>query len=1197
MYSLALFSLFPFSFAVSNNLFTKTTITDLGTSCSDGSPAIFYTQSMSSDPTAPWLLWLDGPFNPLYSQMTAGVVYNTSSWPDSIPFTYGPFSYATSSEFATYSKSVLIYCSNDFYLGNGKSREIANGWTIMQSWLAMLKPQMSSASRIVAGGSTIGALGVVANFNLIQSAVPNVDISLLLDSPFFTPAIRATVNVNAIAAVSPAPSCKLNSTNLVYSSTPYVSYPCCLDLACSSGLLPTSTRIMILQSTAYYSSVNEALFYSSERTASYSDSQVYNLSLTAMKDGALVVSALRQAANDRPDATSYIAFSCVDGPILSPFGNMRCPQSGYLSTIPVNYLTPNNVRIQGSFECASDVQEFQNTMGDYGSAWKNFPSKWNVMRVWNSRLTPSTNPTISELITQWMSGSDYRVEEDCQGMNCNPTCDGTEIFLQVYPYNHIGFLTGLYMAIILGLAGIGLWIVYGNPSPKIEDVGENTGEPGYTVVDGTSGAGGGGVGVRSTSVLPDSSYFSQTTAAQRSIELKNVTYWNASVAGGSSWISTYAPPALKAVSLSIPQGSLVAIIGGSGAGKSTLLELMSGRRNTGSWTGEISVSGKPVTTEWLARNTGIVRQSLSPLVDELTLLQNLEFAAMLRVRGSREFILHRIDFVLNRLELADFKNSVTKTLSGGQRKRAEVALELLTQPDVLFLDEPTSALDSRTALNFMDWVAKVSKTTGSSIILSIHQPREEIWSLFTHVIILEQGFLVYYGPPFAVDAGSASTDVNPADLAVELAGNQRECMQMECKVWCKNIVTGRVSGAVSESVDESDGDQKKVRFYDKWFSKNKAETPTTVSTLTKSGSKRDGKLAAVSKNGTDQTSSSMPSALCQIRSFMLRAFAVNPPLKITTLRSVVGLSILGSLVALLLGAIFWSLDSESVRTKALAFLVLVPAFLSNSFVVSFVCDDMNIFFIERSNYYVTPLCFFTHHILHLVIYVVLPFTWFPFIQFFMLWGRVLDSYSFSMFLQMVGFSQICFVAFLSLFVFSCFFLKGKSSNAMIMNSSLESLFALFSGFLAPLPSLTLAPIRWLTYMSPAMWGYVGVTYALANVTFPGDCGSTSSSEVTCSLNQSGNALIYSLGFDALNPITGFVILVVWSVVFFLASWLVLARPWDKGATRLVVAGEYGEKGLEALGRIALVEQAKFAKSLDNFCKEKNSTTPLTEDNE
>jgi len=227
----------------------------------------------------------------------------------------------------------------------------------------------------------------------------------------------------------------------------------------------------------------------------------------------------------------------------------------------------------------------------------------------------------------------------------------------------------------------------------------------------------------------------------------------------------------------------------------------------------------------------------------------------------------------------------------------------------------------------------------------------------------------------------------------------------------------------------------------------------------------------------------------------------------------------------------------------------------------------------------------------------MPFTVFPFIQYFLLWGRVLDEYKFSMFLQMVGFSQICFIAFLSLFVFSCFFLKGKSSNAMIMNSSLESLFALFSGFLAPLPSLTLAPIRWLTYMSPAMWGYVGVSYSLANIQFPGDCGATSGQEVTCSLNQSGNALIYSLGFNEVNPITGFLFLTIWAVVFFFLSWLVLARPWDKGAMKLVVNGKRGQDGLDALARIAIGEQAKFQKSLDNHSKEKIADTPITEDNE
>jgi hypothetical protein len=116
-----------------------------------------------------------------------------------------------------------------------------------------------------------------------------------------------------------------------------------------------------------------------------------------------------------------------------------------------------------------------------------------------------------------------------------------------------------------------------------------------------------------------------------------------------------------------------------------------------------------------------------------------------------------------------------------------------------------------------------------------------------------------------------------------------------------------------------------------------------------------------------------------------------------------------------------------------------------------------------------------------------------------------------------------------------------------------------------------------------MWGYVGVTYSIAGVQFPGDCGpATSATETTCFLSQSGNELIYSLGFNDLNPITAFVVLIGFSIVFFFLSWLVLARPWDKGPIRLVVAAGSGEEGLEALESIAEIEQVQFKSAVANF---------------
>ena len=1124
--------------------FTKKTLTGAVAVCVDGSPAVYYSSVNSGDPSAPWLLWLDGPSNPIYSSDVQ--MMDTASWPNTAVFTYGPF-YDTTGDFAEFSMAVLMYCSNDYFLGNSAPHF---GSQILESFLRELQPVLSGASKIIVGGATAGALGAVSNMNIFDSVLGASAVSsMLLDSPFFTPTITPTIGLTNITDSSPSPACQLNGTHVVYSSTSNDMIPCCLDYLCASALLPTTLPVLLLQSLSYATGVNDALLVSTQRTGEYSQSQVYNLSLASTWDGALVSTALRQAGNDRAK-TSYIAYSCIAAPLLSPFGNALCLSNNYRDT-EEKYIAVSDLEITADLGCTEAEQQIGLSMGDYRSDWTNLPELWSVMSVSFFATAPHGRPierSIKQLVSQWMNGIMVRAEETCQGMNCNPSCSATTIYLGVTPYKHISSLSALFLlcTAILAIAGFAIAYVRSGPPKVYQEASPRT-----------------------LAVRVNSSALSQAMATSRTMEAKGLTYWNA---------GANLTPSLKHVSFSIPQGSLVGIIGGSGCGKSTLLELLAGRRDSGAWCGEITVCGKSINSVWLAKNTGIVRQNLSPLVDQLTLSQNLEYAAMLRVRGSREFIRERISFVLERLELAEFKNSVTSTLSGGQRKRAEVALELLTQPDILFLDEPTSALDARTALNFMDWIAKVAKSTGSSIILSIHQPREEIWSLFSQVILLEKGFLVYSGAPFELQ-GDAASMVNPADLAVELAGNRRSEMIAASESWCESTL----------ELDEEHLVDDLPGMARCWFNRKfKDNSNSTKHKLTVKEKKKAKKTKMVEEDsgsrfealGADTT----PSLMCQIRSFLLRLMAVHPPFKFTTLRSVVGLSLLSVVVALLLAMVFWSMASDSMRTKALAFLVLVPAFLSNSFVVSYVCEDIPIYFIERSNYYVTPIGFFLHHILHLIIYIVWPFTVFPLVQYFLLWGRVLDEFSYRMIVQMVGFSQICFVAFLSLFVFSCFFLKGQSSNAMIMNSSLESLFALFSGFLAPLPSLTLAPVLWLSYMSPALWGYVGVAYSIANRQFPGDCGpSTTATETTCYLSQSGNAMIYGLGFQDLDPIVAWITLVCWSVMFFFLSWLVLARPWHKGSVRLVpVAAEGAKNALISLGEIAEKEQQIFLKSIQEY---------------
>jgi hypothetical protein len=144
-------------------LFTKYNITDTSATCKDGSPGAYYIQlAENGNPDAPWLLWLDGPTNPQYVSWNVTVSSSSLTWPWKMVFSYGPFAKGDASAgFSSYSKSVLIYCSQDFYLGNGTGSSDERGYTIMQSWLAELKPQMASASSVIVGGATIGGAAAV----------------------------------------------------------------------------------------------------------------------------------------------------------------------------------------------------------------------------------------------------------------------------------------------------------------------------------------------------------------------------------------------------------------------------------------------------------------------------------------------------------------------------------------------------------------------------------------------------------------------------------------------------------------------------------------------------------------------------------------------------------------------------------------------------------------------------------------------------------------------------------------------------------------------------------------------------------------------------------------------------------------------------------------------------------------------------
>jgi ABC-type multidrug transport system ATPase subunit len=209
---------------------------------------------------------------------------------------------------------------------------------------------------------------------------------------------------------------------------------------------------------------------------------------------------------------------------------------------------------------------------------------------------------------------------------------------------------------------------------------------------------------------------------------------------------------LRDVLIAEGPGKLIGIMGASGAGKTTLLNVLAGLVKP--TTGQILINGFDIHNqkEKIHGVIGYVSQD-DLLIEELTVYQNLYYNAKLCFANFTEAQLHqRVMTVLENLGLDQRKdlrvgNPLDKTISGGQRKRLNIALELIREPAILFLDEPTSGLSSRDSENVLDLLKELS-LKGKLIFVVIHQPSSDIYKMFDKMIIMDTGgYPAYYGPP------------------------------------------------------------------------------------------------------------------------------------------------------------------------------------------------------------------------------------------------------------------------------------------------------------------------------------------------------------------------------------------------------------------------------------------------------------------
>ncbi|KAI9311577.1 hypothetical protein BX666DRAFT_1996467 [Dichotomocladium elegans] len=230
----------------------------------------------------------------------------------------------------------------------------------------------------------------------------------------------------------------------------------------------------------------------------------------------------------------------------------------------------------------------------------------------------------------------------------------------------------------------------------------------------------------------------------------------------------------------VEPAQMLAIMGPSGAGKSSLLDILSRKHKRGIASGNILINGMVPNRQQFKQISGFVDQD-DTLMGTLTVRETLMYSAMLRLPRNMSIRQKqkRVEDVIQELGLEAIADSMIgspgqRGISGGEKRRVSIGKELVTSPSLLFLDEPTSGLDAYNAGVVMECLRKLTKQGLRTVVVTIHQPRSNIFKMFDSLLLLSGGNTVYFGPAnqtsqYFRDIGfPVPKDYNVADYLIDL---------------------------------------------------------------------------------------------------------------------------------------------------------------------------------------------------------------------------------------------------------------------------------------------------------------------------------------------------------------------------------------------------------------------------------------------